>query len=129
MNPALTTTELYPDMIVETKDELIIIELMVLNETNIDARHIFKHNKYAHFITDIKQKKASLLCYEIGARGYITESNKGTIKSILKYTKCKTPIKTVFKHLSEIVFTASYTLFCQRKNATWPDIPLLSVTK
>jgi hypothetical protein len=127
LNPAHVSTPLFPDLVIESENELTIIELTVPFETNVESRHKFKEEKYSHFTTDITYKKCKLICFEIGARGHISEENKSRIKSILKLSKKSISAKSVLQTISNIVFAASYTIFCQRKNVTWDEnMPLLT---
>ena len=64
-----------------------IVEITVPFETNISARHTYKTDKYAHFITDITNYKATVTAVEVGARGYLTTDNIARLKYI--HTKCK----------------------------------------
>ena len=77
-----------PDLVIHYSDANVIkiIELTVPFETNIEKEHTFKTNKYATLIQDIKDKQISseLTCVEVGCRGYVSESNKIRITTILK---------------------------------------------
>ena len=88
INPCLTTTSLILDLVVETDNEVIITELTVAFETNIAARHKYKEDKYAHFLSDITRKKCSLICWEIGARGLFTDENVARLRKIHSLTDC-----------------------------------------
>ena len=92
-------------------------------ETNIAARHKYKEDKYAHFLSDITRKKCSLICWEIGTRGLFTDENVARLRKIHSLTD-----KLVKQTVTEIVYACSYYIFAQRGNPTCVDIPPLSVS-
>ena len=55
------------------KDKTVhILELNVPFKHNIKTRHTYKANKYAHFTRDITNYRATVVPFEVGARGYLT---------------------------------------------------------
>ena len=119
----MTVTNLKPDIVIidETKKTVYIVEITVPFETNISARHTYKTDKYAHFITDITNYKATVTAVEVGAPGYLTTDNIARLKYI--HTKCK---KTVTKNIfvedtSKLAITGSYYLFNARKDPMWSE--------
>ena len=82
-------------------------------KTNIEKEHTFKTNKYATLIQDIKYKQISseLTYVEVGCRGYVSESNKIRITTILKSRDIK-PSKREEKgltlSLSKLALLTSY---------------------
>ena len=49
-------------------------------ERNIEARHPFKQNNYAHFSTDITAFKTPITAFEVCFRGYICKRNQNHLK-------------------------------------------------
>ena len=77
-----------PDLVIHYPEANVIkiIELTVPFETNIEKEHTYKTNKYATLIQDIEDKQiwSELTCVEVGCRGYVSESNKIRITTILE---------------------------------------------
>ena len=86
--PEVLVTSSRPDLVIHYPEANVIkiIELTVPFETNIEKEHAFKSNKYDTLIQDIEDKQISseLTCVEGGCRGYVSESNKIRITTILK---------------------------------------------
>ena len=57
------------------KKEVVIYELTSPFEKNIHIQHKYKCDKYAHFETDIKSHKTTVVAFEVGARGGLTDQN------------------------------------------------------
>ena len=117
--PNLIVTPLRPDIVILNNNDVNIFELTVPFETNIDKRHLFKMNKYSHFLKDITQMKPSLEAFEIGSCGLITPDNSHRLKQIHKFVNKTINFKTFKNKISEIAITSSYYLFLQRKNPGW----------
>ena len=68
--PNMALTTLKPDIvIVDDKNKTVdIFELTVPFEGNIKKRNLEKSNKYAHFVSDIKTYKATVIAFEVGSR-------------------------------------------------------------
>ena len=64
----MTVTALKPDLVICDSDFVNIYDLTVPFESNINGRHTYKTNKYAHFLSDISVVKPSVEAFEIGAR-------------------------------------------------------------
>ena len=75
--PSLTVSSLKPDIVIvdEVNKKVVIYELTVPFEKNIHTRHKYKTEKYAHFEADIKQYKTTVVAFEIGSRGGLTDDN------------------------------------------------------
>ena len=88
IQPEVLVTSSRPDLVIHYPEANVIkiIELTVPFETNIEKEHTYKTNKYATLIQDIEDKQISseLTCVEVGCRGYVSESNKIRITTILK---------------------------------------------
>ena len=86
--PEVLVTSSRPDLVIHYPEANVIkiIELTVPFETNIEKEHTYKTNKYATLIQDIEDKQISseLTCVEVGCIGYVSESNKIRITTILK---------------------------------------------
>ena len=92
----LTITADRPDIVLidKEKNTAKICELTVPFETNIQARHTYKSDKYAYLINDITTFKASLCAFEIGSRGSITNENIERLKEIYKFCDKTLKFKT-----------------------------------
>ena len=71
--PEVCVTTLKPDIVIMDKEkkELHIFELTCPLERNIEERHLYKQNRYAHFSTDITDFKTTITSFDISSRGYI----------------------------------------------------------
>ena len=78
----MTVTQLKPDIVVinEAEKTVHILERTVPFEHNIKSRHLYKANKYAHFSRDITSYKATVIPFEVGARGYLTKENEESLR-------------------------------------------------
>ncbi len=82
---------------------------------NIDKEHTFKTNKCATLVQDIKDKQLSseLTCVEVGFRGYVSESNKIRITTILKSLDIKPSKRQVNEltlSLSKLALLTSFVI-------------------
>ena len=87
-----------------------------------EAAHQRKANKYAHFLTDIRDYSMNVKPFEVGAHtGYINDRNKASLTNIHKYAK--TNIKFKFKYFKEIISAitsvSSHFIFNARKSKEW----------
>ena len=96
-----------------------LLELTVPFEGNIKARNKDKNDKYAHFLTDIKEYKPSIICFEVGVRGYLTTDNLNRLKHIHSLCKKNIKYKTFIKNISALTINSSYYIFTAKKNPTW----------
>ena len=78
-----------PDLFLynEKAKKAIITELTVPFEPNIPKAHEIKQSRYAGLLSDLNRAgvNTSLVCFEIGSRGLITQDNVTRIRSILKF--------------------------------------------
>ena len=73
--PATMAVTLHtPDIVIidETSKQVSICELTVPFESNVNKQHLYKENKYAHFVSDINTHKATVIAFEVGASSQIT---------------------------------------------------------
>ena len=109
---------------------ILIIELTVPFETNIEKEHTFKTNKYATLIQDIKDKQISseLTCVEVGCRGYVSESNKIRLTTILKsldIKPSKRQVKELTLSLSKLALLTSFVIFKCKDEPEWFEPKLI----
>ena len=107
-----------------------IIELTVPFETNIEKEHTFKTNKYATLIQDIEDKQISseLTFVEVGCRGYVSESNKIRLTTILKsldIKPSKRQVKELTVSISKITLLTSFIIFKCKDEPHWFDPKLI----
>ena len=69
--------------------------------------------------TDIKEYEPSIICFEVGVRGYLTTDNLNRIKHIHSLCKKNIKYKTFIKNISALTINSSYYIFTARKNPTW----------
>ena len=83
----MTVTQLKPDIVVinEKEKTVHILELTVPFEHNIKTRHTYKANKYSHFTRDITNYRATVIPFEVGARGYLTTENEQSLRKKLLF--------------------------------------------
>ena len=109
------------------KKSVHIVELTVPFEGNIKERNTYKHNKYAHFLTDIKSHTIKLTPVEVGVRGYLTQENTKQLSTLHKlYCKKDVTTKTFLSNISALAITGSYYIYTARKQPTWSSPNLLS---
>ena len=119
-------TNLRPNICIvdELKRELIVFELTCPWDTNIDASHTYKEEKYAPLIADLSLNYAVFhFSVEVSARGQVTKSNRTRLKQFI-YRSCNNP-RTLTKLLTEksskAALLASYSLFSARKEPSWTN--------
>ena len=82
-------TSQHPDLFLynEKAEKAIIAELTVPFEPNIPKAHEIKQSRYAGLFSDLNRAgvNTSLVCFEIGSRGLISQDNVARIRSILKF--------------------------------------------
>ena len=123
----MIVTNLIPDVVIvdEKKKNVAIFELTAPFETNINARHEQKSDKYAHFVTDITTHKAEVEAFEIGSRGYISPDNESRLKKLHKFCKPDVKFKTFRENISVLSFYCSFHIFLCRKDMDWTAPPYL----
>ena len=108
--PEVCGTPLKPDIvIIDThKRELNIFELTCPLERNIEERHLFKQNKYAHFCTDIDSLQATVTAFEVSSRGFISQRNHKHLQSLHKFCKSGIKLNTFKKNISTLSIYSPY---------------------
>ena len=88
------------------------------------------YNLYATLIQDIKDKQISseLTCVEVGCRGYVSESNKIRITTILKsldIKPSKRQVKELTLSLSKLALLTSFVIFQCKDEPEWFEPKLI----
>ena len=119
-----------PDLFLYTEKakKAIIAELTVPFEPNIPKAHEIKQSRYAGLLSDLNQAgvNTSLVCFEIGSRGLITQDNVARIRSILKF-KGVSFKKQISRDISKLALLGSYAIWNSRKEAIWDNISCLKI--
>ena len=130
--PEVIVTSSRPDLVIHyhVANVIKIIELTVPFETNIEKEHTYKTNKYATLIQDIEDKQISseLTCVAVGCRGYVSESNKIRITTILKsldIKPSKRQVKELTVSISKIALLTSFIIFKCKDEPQWFDPKLI----
>ena len=116
MPPEVCITNLIPDITIWDKenDKFHMFELTVPLDRNIDARHLEKSNKYAHFVTDITHLQTTVTAFEVSSTGNLTADNKKRISTLQKFCKPGTKLNTFLKNISCLSIYSSYHIwFCR----------------
>ena len=112
----------------EKTKKAIIAELTVPFEPNIPKAHEIKQSRYAGLLSDLNRAgvNTSLVCFEIGSRGLITQDNVARIRSILKF-KGVSFKKKISRDISKLALLGSYAIWNSRKEAIWDNISCLKI--
>ena len=89
------------------------------SEHNIKTRHTYKANKYSHFTRDITNYRATVIPFEVGARGYLTTENEQSLRKICSFSEKGTKTKDFLESISKLASMGSYLIFTARKQPTW----------
>ena len=104
-----------------------MFELTVPAAHNIDARHIEKSNKYAHFLTDMSDNyHCSVTAFEVGNLGFISTRNHNSLYSLHKYLKPGLKLKRFKENISALAVYSSYYVFITRKEQLFCEPPHLN---
>ena len=127
----MMVTPLKPDLvIIDQKNKAVeIAELTVPFETRLEISHKLKTEKYSHFVTDIKNFKATLTCFEVGSRGMVNRDNKERLRRLHKFTDKSVKLKKFIENISYISILSSYYIFIARNEPSWTDPPFISPPK
>ncbi len=113
-----------PDIVCvnSTTKSIVILELSVPFESNITKARGYKTDKYSSLVTDIESAgyKCNLICFEVGSRGLITNSNKAQFKQIAKLAQTKRA-RDLWAQCSKIAVSCSYVIFNARFEGEWFD--------
>ena len=108
----------------------IIAELTVPFEPNIPKAHEIKQSRYAGLLSDLNRAgvNTSLVCFEIGSRGLITQDNVARLRSILKFKGVSLKKKNqTSRDISKLDLLGSYAIWNSRKEAIWDNISCLKI--
>ena len=120
-----------PDLFLydEKAKKAIIAELTVPFEPNIPKTHEIKQSRYGGPLSDLNRAgvNTSLVCFEIGSRGLITQDNVASLRSILKFksVSLKKKKKQISRDISRLALLGSHAIWNSRKEAIWDNISCL----
>ena len=116
-----------PDIVIldNHKKNIHLFELTCPSETNIEARHVEKSNKYSHFSTDITQFTCKVYCFEVSTKGFINTRNHSTLSTLHKFIKQNITVTQFKKNISALSLTASHQIFICRNDPTFLEPPYL----
>ena len=99
----------------------MIVELTVPFETNIDAAHKRKMDRYEALIADLNGTGFNVMfeAVEVGQRGQIDKANKLRLKHMLEECNSTIKIKELLNQLSKQAILASFIIFYSRKEQVW----------
>ena len=121
--PFVIPTQQKPDIcFIDTLKKLVtLFELTVPFETNIDAAHQRKEDRYAGLTHDVEKAgwKCTLICVEIGSRGLITPQNKVRMKEMLKLCNSKIKYPHMREEILKTVLFGSYVIFNGKSEPSW----------
>ena len=124
--PHILTTSQRPDLVIinEESKELTMVELTIPFETNLEAAHNRKVEKYNCLVHDIQEKGYTVSFYavEVGVRGLVNRDNKQRIKQILKQSNSQIRPTEVFQTVSKCAILSSFTIFYARKEQSWGEV-------
>jgi hypothetical protein len=126
--PELCITAQKPDIVIEDKKSKTIhlFELTVPLARNIDIRHTEKSNRYAHFLTDMRNDyKCMVTAFEIGSLGYISSRNQSALYTLHKYLQPGIKLTHFKKNISALSVYSSYYIFITRKEPLFCQPPFL----
>ena len=112
----------------EKAKKAIIAELTVPFEPNIPKAYEIKQSRYAGLLSDLNRAgvNTSLVCFEIGSRGLITQDNEARLRSILKF-KGVSFKKQISRDISKLALLGSYAIWNSRKEAVWDNISCFKI--
>ena len=115
-----------PDLVLVdyVEKSCVIFELTVPFETNVDAAHKRKENKYRNLCYEIEAAGFShtLLCFEVGSRGIVTARNVDCLRQLYSLAGVQVNnrgVKHDVRQLSRLALNGSYVIFHQRRVQEW----------
>ena len=120
--PSMIVTNLKPDIVIldEKNKKAVSYEMTVPFETNIHKQHKYKSDKYAHFETDITSYDTTVIAFEVGARGGLTNENTSRLSEMHKQYMLKHTKKATFiKNIKSLATLSSYYIYTARKHPSW----------
>ena len=97
---------------------------------NVPKAHEIKQSRYAGLLSDLNRAgvNTSLVCFEIGSRGLITEDNVARLHSILKFKGVSLKKKKkISRDISKLALLGSYAVWNSRKETIWDNISCLKI--
>ena len=83
----------------------------------------------SHFVTDIKDFKATRTCFDVGSRGFVNRDNRERLRRLHKFTDKSVKLKKFIENISCISILSSYYIFIARNEPSWTDPPYISPPK
>ena len=116
-------------MVLIQNKNIIIFELTVPFEQNLESSHQRKCDKYCSLANDLKDLgyTVNLICFEIGARGLLTTSNRQKLQKILSLLKLGKLPKKFTDTLIKTTLSTSYSVYCARREPVWNVEGLLAL--
>ena len=107
--------------------KIFLLELTIPFETNLEAAHSRKSEKYASPFSDLSSfslYRPELFTIEVGSRGFVSKSNLDTLVSLLPAKSSVHP-KRLRSYLYRLATLWSYSIFRSRSDPSWISPPLL----
>ena len=118
-----------PDLVIINRRDrkIVIMELTSPLEGNIEAAYQRKMTKYTPLKIDLEEKgySVSLVPFEIGSRGYVSQRNRENLINIFVAYKINYNAIKLCKELSKISLLCSFAIFHAYQSPSWIDPPLL----
>ena len=118
-----------PDLVIINRRDrkIVIMELTSPLEGNIEAAYQRKMTKYTPLKLDLEEKgySVSLVPFEIGSRGYVSQRNRENLINIFVANKIDYNVIKLCKELSKISLLCSFAIFHAYQSPSWIDPPLL----
>ena len=130
---SLTTTSLQqndllhrarPDIAIETRDTLTVIELTCPRETCTTKSHDYKETRYKEIKSELLTPPSNfqLIFLEVTSLGFVTRNIK-TFRNFLKSININE--RYLIEKLQEVAIRCSYFIYC-RRNKNWNEPNLIS---
>ena len=130
---SLTTTSLQqndllhrarPDIAIETRDTLTVIELTCPRETCTTKSHDYKETRYKEIKSELLTPPSNfqLIFLEVTSLGFVTRNIK-TFRNFLKSININE--RYLIEKLQEVAIRCSYLIYCSR-NKNWNEPNLIS---
>ena len=108
-------------VIIENQSKTVwLLELTVSFETNFEAAHTRKKERYASLAQDIDSCKN--IPFEIGSRGHISLSNKTALTLMHSLCKPKPRLTKLIQNISKISLLCSYAIYLSREESNWTNV-------
>ena len=112
-----------PDIAIETKDTLTVIELTCPYETNSTKSREYKETRYKEIKSELLTPPSNfqLIFLEVTSLGFVTKNIK-TFRNFLKSININE--RYLMENLQEVAIRCSYFLYCHR-NKNWNEPNLI----